>query len=143
MKYYIDQLKELEILQARIDTLENKRKMYKTLILPKSPNLEKEKTSGGENQDKFLNYVIKLEEIDKQLDFLKEEYDLSKAKLKEMENSIKQMNNVEYNIFKLHDIDHLNIKQISIRTGYSKTHIYRTLKKCKNNYEMGKNGKII
>jgi len=129
MKHYIDQLNELEIATARYNTLINKKKMYELQVKPKSPKMDKILTTGGIVEDKFLNYAIKIEEIDNELETLTEEIANIKENLKKMQNAIKNMDSLEYQIFKLHEIDRLNIHQIQVRTGYSQTHIYRILKK--------------
>lgn len=129
MKHYMDQLREIEIIRERYDSLKEEKKMLQLSVDAASIKYDKQIVSKGIKDDKLLNYTIKLEKIEKQMETLNKEIMILQAGLKKMQNNIRKMDAIVYRIFSLHEIEGLDVKQIEARTGYSQPHIYRLLKK--------------
>lgn len=129
MKHYMDQLREIEIIRERYDSLKEEKKMLQLSVDAASIKYDKQIVSKGIKDDKLLNYTIKLEKIEKQMETLNKEIMILQTGLKKMQNNIRKMDAIVYRIFSLHEIEGLDVKQIEARTGYSQPHIYRLLKK--------------
>lgn len=129
MKHYMDQMREIEIMRERYDSLKEERKMLQLSVDAAAIKYDKQIVSKGVQDDKMLNYTIKLEKIEKEMDMLNKEIIILQSGLKKMQTNIRKMDGVIYRIFSLHEIEGLDVKQIEARTGYSQPHIYRLLKK--------------
>lgn len=127
MKHYMDQQREIEIMRERYDSLKEEKKMLQLSVDAAAIKYDKQIVSKGKQDDRMLNYTIKLEKIEKEMDNLQQEIGILKVGLKNMESNIRKMDAVVYRIFSLHEIEGLTPKQIIARTGYSKTHVYRIL----------------
>lgn len=132
MKHYMDQLRELEIARERYDSLKEEKKMLQLSVDAEAIKFDKQIVSKGVQDDKMLNYTIKLEKIEKQMDRINQEIQILNEKLVKMQENIRKMDAINYRIFSLHEVEGLNVNQIIARTGYSKTHIYRILQEIDN-----------
>lgn len=128
----MDQLRELEIARERYDSLKEEKKMLQLSVDAEAIKFDKQIVSKGVQDDKMLNYTIKLEKIEKQMDRINQEIQMLNEKLVKMQENIRKMDAINYRIFSLHEVEGLNVNQIIARTGYSKTHIYRILQEIDN-----------
>lgn len=128
----MDQLRELEIARERYDSLKEEKKMLQLSVDAEAIKFDKQIVSKGVQDDKMLNYTIKLEKIEKQMDRINQEIQILNEKLVKMQENIRKMDAINYRIFSLHEVEGLNVNQIIARTGYSKTHIYRILQEIDN-----------
>lgn len=129
MKNYYDQKRELEIAYARLEYLEEKKKIYFNKTQPKSKELDKVMVQSSKvNSNQFLDYTEAVEPIDRKIELLKQEIQFMESYLKKMENSLRGMNGIKEKIFVAKYMDGLNVRQISNKTHYSQVQIYRYLK---------------
>ena len=75
----------------------------------------------------ILQYVTKIEKIDKEIEELQKEIKMLKHYLKCMEESLRKMSGVLEKIFVARYIDGLSVRQICYKTNYSQSHVYRQL----------------
>lgn len=75
----------------------------------------------------FINYADSIIAIDKEIDIKKKEIALMESYLKKMEYNLRSMKGILERIFVAKYIDGMTVKQITIKTNYSKTQIYRYL----------------
>lgn len=95
-------------------------------VLPKSANSEIELVKGS-SSNKFLNYTIKMEEIDKEINVRRNLRDVLEYRLKLKEIELKKSDELADKIYILKYIEHLKVKYISIKVNYSKAQTYRIL----------------
>ena len=95
-------------------------------VLPKSANFENELVKGS-SSNKFLNYTIKMEEIDKEINVRRNLRDVLEYRLKLKEIELKKSDELADKIYILKYIEHLKVKYISIKVNYSKAQTYRIL----------------
>lgn len=128
LKNYYDQQMELNITLMRIETLNEKKAIYFRNTLPKSGKIKEVIVDSSRViNDTFLEYNIKTEEIDKELDNLYKEKEILEKYLKKMEDSLRTMKGILERIFVAKYIDGLDVKRISLKFNYSESHIYRLL----------------
>ena len=84
MKNYYIQISELNLAKERLHTLEEKKQMYLRRVTSTVSVIKDVVIVGGKAPDKMNEYVIKCEEIDKEIFDLKEE-------IRMLEDSIKTM----------------------------------------------------
>lgn len=95
-------------------------------VVPKSANFENELVKGS-SSNKFLNYTIKMEEIDKEINVRRNLRDVLEYRLKLKEIELKKSDELADKIYILKYIEHLKVKYISIKVNYSKAQTYRIL----------------
>ena len=95
-------------------------------VVPKSANFENELVKGS-SSNKFLNYTIKMEEIDKEINVRRNLRDVLAYRLKLKEIELKKSDELADKIYILKYIEHLKVKYISIKVNYSKAQTYRIL----------------
>lgn len=95
-------------------------------VVPKSANFENELVKNNSN-DKFINYTIKMEEIDKEINVRRNLRDVLAYRLKLKEIELKKSDKLIDKIYILRYMDRLKVKFISIKINYSKTQTYRIL----------------
>lgn len=128
IKNYYDQQQELYTANLRLQTLEEKKKIYFNATQPKATAIKDEIVSTSfYNSDTMSTYVIKIEKIDKEIDILKEEIKTLEYYLRKMEDALRKMEGSLEKIFVAKYIDGLKVKQIARRVHYSPSHIYREL----------------
>lgn len=127
MKNYYDQLNELKVAQSRLKSLKEKKKMYFNMTQPKSAVYFPDTKSTNLNNNAFLNYLCKTENIDNEIIILNKEIKILSKYLKAMENSLRNMNGSLEKVFVLRYIDELSINQICKKLHYSRSQIYRKL----------------
>ena len=130
MKNYYIQLSELKIAEQRKITLIEK----KDLLLNKMTNCTsqlKDVVSGGAANDKMSNYLIKREELDRQLEEIDQEIKILKKGVHQMDEILTNVSGIEEKIFRLYYIEGKTPRQISFILPCSEPTIYRKLRKIK------------
>lgn len=112
--------------------LEDKAMVYFS-TQPKATNLSKEIVSGGRVSDKISECIAKLEQIDIDLQKARNEQDLQQYLLKKKELELKESKDVMDKLYYLRYIERMKIRNIGIKTNYSKSQIYRYLEDIENN----------
>ena len=105
MKPYYNQLSELRLAEERLNTLLEKKKMLEARITKVTSTAKEIVTSGGVPSDKMTDYVIKCEEIDKEIEELEEEISILKKGLSQMEKILKNISGIEERGFRLYYIE--------------------------------------
>ena len=127
IKNYYDQQLELNSAKFRLKTLEEKREFYFNATQPQSVAIKETVVSSSTHSDLLANYVIKIEEIDKEIEVLKKEIEVLEKYLNKMEGCLRKMKGSLERIFVAKYIDGLKVNQIARRINYSPSHIYREL----------------
>lgn len=99
-------------------------------VVPKSANFENELVKGS-SSNKFLNYTIKMEEIDKEINVRRNLRDVLEYRLKLKEIELNNSSNILDKVYLLRYVDERKVRYICIKTNYSKTQIYRILEEIK------------
>ena len=107
-------------------------------VVPKSANFENELVKGS-SSNKFLNYTIKMEEIDKEINVRRNLRDVLAYKLKLKEIELKKSDNILDKVYYLKIVERMKVKYISIKINYSKEQTYRFLKKIAEDLKMTQN----
>ena len=129
MKNYYTQLSELRIAEARLQTLLEKKAILETKITKVTGSMKEVVTFGGASSDKMTDYVSKCEEIDKQIEELKEEIKALKKGLFQMEEILRHISGIEERVFRLYYIENKNPTQISFIIPCARDTVYRYLRK--------------
>lgn len=99
-------------------------------VVPKAANFENELVKGS-SSNKFLNYTIKMEEIDKEINVRRNLRDVLEYRLKLKEIELNNSSNILDKVYLLKYVDERKVRYICIKTNYSKTQIYRILEEIK------------
>ena len=129
MKPYYNQLSELRLAEERLNTLLDKKKMLEARITKITSTPKDIITTGGVQNDKMADYVIKCEEIDKEIEELEEEISILKKGLSQMEKILKNISGIEERVFRLYYIENKNPTQISFIIPCARDTVYRYLRK--------------
>ena len=129
MKNYYQQLSELRIAEARLITLQEKKELLETKATKVTSAIKDVVAFSGSNSDKMTEYVIKCEEINKQIEETTEEIRILKKGLHRMEEILKHISGLEERIFRLYYIENKNPTQISLIIPCARETVYRYLKK--------------
>ena len=107
-------------------------------VVPKSANFENELVKSS-SSNKFLNYTIKMEEIDKEINVRRNLRDVLAYRLKLKEIELKKSDNILDKVYYLKFVERMKVKYISIKINYSKEQTYRFLKKIAEDLKMTQN----
>ena len=107
-------------------------------VVPKAANFENELIKGS-SSNKFLNYTIKMEEIDKEINVRRNLRDVLAYRLKLKEIELKKSDNILDKVYYLKIVERMKVKYISIKINYSKEQTYRFLKKIAEDLKMTQN----
>ena len=92
-------------------------------VVPKSANFENELVKGS-SSNKFLNYTIKMEEIDKEINVRRNLRDVLEYRLKLKEIELNNSSNILDKVYLLKYVKNMKVRYIAIKTNYSKRRIY-------------------
>ena len=92
-------------------------------VVPKSANFENELVKGS-SSNKFLNYTIKMEEIDKEINVRRNLRDVLEYRLKLKEIELNNSSNILDKIYLLKYVKNMKVRYIATKTNYSKRRIY-------------------
>ena len=129
MKNYYVQLSELRIAEARLTTLQEKKELLEAKATKTTSAIKEVVAFGSSNSDKMTEYVIKCEEINKQIEEVEKEIEVLKKGLRQMENIINHISGITEKIFRLYYIENKTPTQISFIIPCDRSTVYRYLKK--------------
>jgi DNA-directed RNA polymerase specialized sigma subunit len=129
IKNYYTQLSELRIAEARLITLQEKKELLEAKATKTTSAIKDVIAFGGSNSDKMTNYVIKCEELNKQIEETTEEIRILKKGLFQMEEILKHISGIEERVFRLYYIENKNPTQISLIIPCARETVYRYLRK--------------
>lgn len=135
MKNYYSQLSELRIAEARLTTLEEKKILLETNATKTTSTLKDVVAFGGSSNNKMTDYVIKCEEINKEIEEVKEEIKVLKKGLKQMEEILEDISGIEERIFRLYFMENKTITQIARIIPCDRSTVYRYKDKIEEKYE--------
>lgn len=138
MKSYYQQLSELRIAETRLDTLNEKKAMLEAKITKVTSTSKEIVTSGGVQSDKMTDYVIRCEEINKQIEEVEEEIEILKKGLHKMDEILKHVSGIEERVFRLYFMENKTPTQISYIVPCGIATVYRYIKEIKRKYKNDK-----
>lgn len=131
MKNYYQQLSELRLAEARLNTLKEKKMLLETQATRTTSQLREVAIFSTGQSDPMTNYAISSEEIDKEIAALEEEIKILKKGLAQMDKILKNISGIEERIFRLYYIENKNPTQISFIIPCDRRTVYRYLSKIK------------
>lgn len=131
MKNYYTQLSELRIAETRLETLKEKKGMLETKITNTTSQLKEVVVHTNATNDNMSDYVIKCEEVNKQIEEVEREIAILKKGLARMDEILKNISGIEERIFRLYYIENKNPTQISFIIPCDRRTVYRYLDKIK------------
>ena len=131
MKNYYTQLSELRIAETRLETLREKKGMLETKITNITSQLKDVVVHTNTTNDNMSEYVIKCEEVNKQMEEVETEIKVLKKGLQRMDEILKNISGIEERIFRLYYIENKNPTQISFIVPCDRRTVYRYLKKIR------------
>lgn len=134
MKNYYTQLSELRIAETRLKTLQEKKELLEAKATKTTSAIKDVVAFGGSNSDKMTDYVIKCEELNKQIEITNEEIRILKKGLKRMEDILKHISGLEEKIFRLYFMENKTPTQISYIIPCDRSTAYRYINKIKKQY---------
>ena len=135
MKPYYNQLSELRLAEERLNTLQEKKKMLEARITKVTSEPKDIVTTGGVQNDKMADYVIKCEEINKEIEEVEEEIEILKKGLHNMNEILKHISGLEEKIFRLYFMENKTPIQISYIVPCGIATVYRYIKEIKKKYK--------
>lgn len=129
MKNYFIQMQELRIAKARLETLEERKKILRNKIISCTNELKDVVAFSNATNDKMANYLIRVEEIDEEIAELESEISSLSRNLNEMEDALSKTNDIELRIFLLKYRDNKKVKEIAKEIRYSIPRVYQHLDK--------------
>ena len=99
---------------------------------PKSSKLDKEKVDGKKVSNVIEEYLIEMEYLDKQIEYLNQTLDDIYQVLKRKREELKLSKDPYDRIYYYREIERLNMYKIASLIGYSKEQTYRYYRKIKN-----------
>lgn len=131
IKNYYCQLSELRIAETRLETLKEKKGMLETKITNTTSQLKEVVVHTNATNDNMSDYVIKCEEVNKQIEEVEREIAILKKGLARMDEILKNISGIEERIFRLYYIENKNPTQISFIVPCDRRTVYRYLEKIK------------
>ena len=131
MKNYYTQLSELRIAEARLETLIEKKGMLEARVTKTTSQIKEVTVHTNATNDNMSDYVIKCEEVNKQIEEVEREIAILKKGLQRMDEILKNISGIEERIFRLYYIENKNPTQISFIIPCDRRTVYRYLDKIK------------
>lgn len=125
MKNYFTQLTEVNIAYMRLETLEEKKKILEDIITSCTSKMKDNISNGSFSNDKYDKYLIKLEEIEEEIELTKKEIEVLEFNLKRMACALRGLKGIEERIFTLKYIDGLTPKEIAPKIPCDISTVYR------------------
>lgn len=135
MKNYYSMLSELNVAKTRYDVLDAKKRMYLRQATSTVQVIKEIVVVGSESPNKMDEYVIKCEEIDKEMDVLREEIAILEKGIKAMDKYVEEhqdKEDLETQVFYLHYKDGKKADEIASILPCGIATVYRKLKKLEN-----------
>jgi uncharacterized coiled-coil DUF342 family protein len=134
MKNYYQQLSELRIAETRLKTLQEKKLLLEAKITKTTSTIKDVVAFGNSTSDKMTQYVIKCEEINKQIEELEKEVKILRKGLQEMNDILKNISGIEERIFRLYFVENKTPTQISFIIPCDRSTVYRHIKDINKKY---------
>ena len=138
IKNYYAQLSELRIAETRLTTLLETKALIECKMLAITKELKEIPIYGSGQNDKMASYVIKCEEIDKQIEEKEEEIKILKKGLHQMDEILKHVNGIEEKVFRLYYIEGKTPTQITFIIPCSMATFYRYKNKIDSKFKVEK-----
>ena len=127
MRNYFNQIRELEVAEARLYTLVERKERLKNKMVSCTNKLKDVVAFTNVTNDKMTNYLIQLEEIDEEIKELQTDICSLRENLEKMNIVFSQYNDIESKIFILRYKEKLKVKEIARIINYSIPRIYQYL----------------
>lgn len=123
---YEELRREFNLAKKEYEKALDKKAKYYYSVLPGASDPSKE-PSGGNSDDKFLNYTIRINEIEKEIEVRRNLMDnlLYRLKLKAME--LRDSKEILDRVYVYRYVDRLKVRHIGIKLNYSTRRIYQIL----------------
>ena len=131
MKGYHDQLVELQIEEARLETLKEKKELLLSKITSCTSNLKSDVVGGTSINDKMTKYVIACEEVNKQISMQEDLIKILKDGLDKMDKLFKTLKGTQERVFYLYYKEKYSPVKISNTIPCSLRSVYYHLDKIK------------
>lgn len=125
MKNYIITSSEYDIVNRRLKRLREKKKQLEDNITSCTSKLKDVVSFGGFSNDKMINYVAELEEIEEEIKELEKEATELKSDLDYMDSRLSNINEIKEQVFVMHFIRGLKPLQIAPKIPCGKSSVYR------------------
>ena len=135
IKNYYAQLSEIRIAETRLNTLLETKALIECKMLSITKELKEIPIYGTGQNDKMSAYVIKLEDINKQIEEKEEEIKILKKGLHKMDEILKHINGIEERVFRLYYIEGKTPTQISFIIPCSLATFYRYKTKIEKKFK--------
>lgn len=134
--------RECKSAKKEYDKALEKKAEYYYSVLPGASDTSKELIKTECTNDKFLNYTIRIQEIDSEIDVRKNLYGNLSYRLKLKEIELRNSKELLDRIYTYRYLDKLKVKVIGIKIRYGKSQIYDYITKIKNMIENATSEKI-
>lgn len=110
----------------------NEKEQIKSLVIPKSTDIQPEKVDGGKREDRLVKYVELLDDkkIDETLDYIDKKRTNLMNWLDQELKIMEQYEPLKRKIIRLREEEHLSYEKIGIAVGYSTRHVIRIYKEA-------------
>lgn len=125
MKNYIITSNEYDIVNRRLERLKEKKERLKNNITSCTSKLKDVASFGSLSNDKMINYVAELEEIEKEIQELEEEAAKLKDDLDYMDSRLSNINEIKEQVFVKYFIKGMKPKEIAPKIPCGKSSVYR------------------
>lgn len=133
--------KEVNNAKKDYDKALERKALYAYSILPGSSKIDNSQLKIKTTSDNFLEYTIKIEEIEKEIEIRKNLADVLTYRLKLKLLDLRESKEILDKIYVYRYVDNMKVRYICIKTNYSKTQVYRLLEEIRKKTKMGQNGK--
>lgn len=134
--------RECKLAKREYDKALEKKAEYYYSVLPGASDTSKELIKTECTNDKFLNYTIRIQEIDSEIDVRKNLYGNLSYRLKLKEIELRNSKELLDKIYTYRYLDKLKVKVIGIKIRYGKSQTYDYITKIKNMIENATSEKI-
>lgn len=134
--------RECKLAKKEYDKALEKKAEYYYSVLPGASDTSKELIKTECTNDKFLNYTIRIQEIDSEIDVRKNLYGNLSYRLKLKEIELRNSKELLDRIYTYRYLDKLKVKVIGIKIRYGKSQTYDYITKIKNMIENATSEKI-
>lgn len=134
--------RECKLAKREYDKALEKKAEYYYSVLPGASDTSKELIKTECTNDKFLNYTIRIQEIDSEIDVRKNLYGNLSYRLKLKEIELRNSKELLDRIYTYRYLDKLKVKMIGIKIRYGKSQTYDYITKIKNMIENATSEKI-
>ena len=121
---------ELKRLDNEYNYWLNEKEQIKSLVIPRSTDIQLEKVDGGKREDRFAKYAYLLDDkkIDETLDYIEKKRTNLMNWLDEELKIMEQYEPLKRKIIRLREEEKLSYKKIGYMIGYSERHVRRIYK---------------